>query len=92
MYFNGEPEPEAGLFIQDRTGQTVKVSIPEDCLAFQTGEALQRITRGEFKAVPHLVRGSKKEGVARSTLAVFTREFTPILGRRVHWTGGNGLS
>jgi isopenicillin N synthase-like dioxygenase len=74
----GPPDKEAGLYIKDRTGNIVKVGIPRDGLAFQTGEALERITRGRFKAVPHFVRGmrpSKGVGVARNTLAVFTREF-----------------
>ena len=93
---------KAGLYILSRTNSPVKVSIPPDHLAFQTGEALQVITRGRFKAVPHFVRGprsgrrgSRKErdlgkerergvdremmGVARNTLAVFTREFYRFL-------------
>ncbi|KAI9747461.1 MAG: hypothetical protein M1815_004171 [Lichina confinis] len=44
---------KAGLYILSRTNSPVKVSIPPDHLAFQTGEALQVITRGRFKAVPH---------------------------------------
>jgi isopenicillin N synthase-like dioxygenase len=53
-----------------------QVHIPRDCLAFQTGEALQVITQGKFRAVPHFVRGAKAgdEGkIARNTLAVFTQ-------------------
>lgn len=74
------PDPKAGLYIHSRSGATVHVKIPRDCLAFQTGEALQIITKGKFMAVPHFVRGGKAaEGrrVARNTLAVFTREFIP---------------
>ncbi|RAL17569.1 uncharacterized protein BO97DRAFT_402135 [Aspergillus homomorphus CBS 101889] len=71
------PDPTAGLYIKSRTGQIVKVNIPKDCLAFQTGEALQLITRGQFRAVPHFVKGARKglEGrrIARNTLAVFTQ-------------------
>ena len=51
------PDPKAGLYIRSRTGQTTKVGFPADCLAFQTGEALERITQGKFRAVPHFVRG-----------------------------------
>lgn len=51
------PDPLAGLWIQDRAGRRTQVHIPRDCLAFQTGEALELITRGAFKAVPHFVRG-----------------------------------
>lgn len=70
------PDSDAGLYIKDRRGGIVKVGIPRDCLAFQTGEALEVITKGRFKAVPHFVRGcreSKGSGVARNTIAVFTR-------------------
>lgn len=71
------PDPKAGLWIKDRSGKVTQVHIPRDCLAFQTGEALELITRGKFKAVPHFVRGGKAEGrgasIARNTLAVFTQ-------------------
>lgn len=72
------PDPAAGLYIQSRTGEVVKVNIPKDCLAFQTGEALELITRGRFKAVPHFVKGARRNKtggmrVARNTLAVFTQ-------------------
>lgn len=78
------PDPSAGLYIKSRAGETVQVRIPRDCIAFQTGEALERITAGRFKAVPHFVRGvraSVSDGrVARNTLAVFTQ---PNLGEEV---------
>jgi isopenicillin N synthase-like dioxygenase len=83
------PDPTAGLYIQSRSGQTVQVKIPRDCIAFQTGESLERITKGKFKAVPHYVRGvrpgvakGEDEGgrIARNTLAVFTQ---PNLGEIV---------
>lgn len=78
------PDPAAGLYIKSRTGETVQVKIPKDCIAFQTGEALERITAGRFKAVPHFVRGARaamSEGkIARNTLAVFTQ---PNLGEEV---------
>ncbi|KAI8954951.1 hypothetical protein F4801DRAFT_603514 [Xylaria longipes] len=67
------PDPQAGLWIKDRKGVPVQVKIPRDCIAFQTGEALERITNGKFKAVEHSVRGAYAEGVARNTLAVFTQ-------------------
>jgi hypothetical protein len=35
------PDPDAGLYIRARSGKMVKVNIPKDCLAFQTGEGLQ---------------------------------------------------
>lgn len=70
------PDPRTGLWIKDRAGRMTQVNIPADCLAFQTGEALQLITQGRFRAVPHFVRGAKagKAGsIARNTLAVFTQ-------------------
>lgn len=78
------PDPSAGLYIKSRTGETIQVKIPRDCIAFQTGEALERITAGRFKAVPHFVRGVRASvsggRVARNTLAVFTQ---PNLGEEV---------
>lgn len=71
--FPESPDPLAGLYIRSRQLETVKVSIPADCLAFQTGSALELMTMGALKAVPHFVRGpSAKSAVARNTLAVFT--------------------
>ncbi|KAJ4357621.1 uncharacterized protein N0V89_002197 [Didymosphaeria variabile] len=70
------PDPKAGLYIHSRTGAVTKVGIPRDCLGFQTGEALEIITKGKFKAVPHFVRGAGAGiggKVARNTLAVFTQ-------------------
>lgn len=65
------PDPEAGLYIKNRKGEIIKVSIPRDSLAFQTGSALQEATDGNFKAVPHFVKGCDREGICRNTLAVF---------------------
>ncbi|EME45615.1 hypothetical protein DOTSEDRAFT_71346 [Dothistroma septosporum NZE10] len=75
---DNHPDPEAGLWIKDRSGRTTQVNIPRDCLAFQTGQALEKITRGRFRAVPHFVRGGNpmvegSRGIARNTLAVFTQ-------------------
>lgn len=65
------PDENAGLFIRDRNDTITKVDIPAECLAFQTGSALEEMSRGKFKSVPHLVRGTTTAGVARNTLAVF---------------------
>ncbi len=79
------PSPTAGLYIHSRTSSITKVNIPRTSLAFQTGEALQVVTKGKFRAVPHFVRAGGKAGsdgarVARNTLAVFTQ---PNLGEMV---------
>lgn len=50
------PSTETGLYIHARDTHITKISIPANCLGFQTGEALQLITRGKFRAVPHFVR------------------------------------
>ncbi|KAG0229181.1 hypothetical protein BGW41_003167 [Actinomortierella wolfii] len=70
------PDPDAGLYIRNRGQQVVKVSIPRNALAFQTGEALELTTRGNLKATPHCVRGARAEMyskglLARNTFAVF---------------------
>ncbi|KAI1432164.1 hypothetical protein GGR50DRAFT_675676 [Xylaria sp. CBS 124048] len=70
---SASPDPQAGLWIRDRKGVPVQVKIPRDCIAFQTGETLERITNGKFKAVEHSVRGAYAKGIARNTLAVFTQ-------------------
>ncbi|KAJ2893808.1 clavaminate synthase [Zalerion maritima] len=86
---DASPDPAAGLYIKSRSGETVQVKIPRDCIAFQTGETLERITEGKFKAVPHFVRGCRPEKsggrIARNTLAVFTQ---PNLGELVDVKGG----
>ena len=72
--FHEPPDPLAGLYIRSRTSEVVKVNIPADCLAFQTGSALEKMTDGALKAVPHFVRGSNAgNAVARNTLALFTQ-------------------
>lgn len=35
------PDPDSGLYICNRSGRTVKASIPESHIAFQMGEAMQ---------------------------------------------------
>ena len=78
------PSPSTGLYIKSRTSAITKVNIPSSCLGFQTGEALELITDGKFRAVPHFVRTggstSQEARIARNTLAVFTQ---PDLGEIV---------
>ncbi|KAE9369599.1 Clavaminate synthase-like protein [Stipitochalara longipes BDJ] len=72
--FHETPDPLAGLYIRSRTSEVVKVNIPANRLAFQTGSALEKMTGGALKAVPHFVRGPNPgNAVARNTLAVFTQ-------------------
>ncbi|TFY83982.1 hypothetical protein EWM64_g42 [Hericium alpestre] len=70
----GSPSPSSGLYIRSRGGDLTKVTIPTDCLAFQTGEALELATAGKLRATPHCVRvggGEGVEAVSRETLALF---------------------
>ena len=53
------PDPEAGLYVVDREGDSVRVDIPEDCMALQLGECVQVITGGALVATPHCVRGPR---------------------------------
>lgn len=95
-YLPHPPSPTTGLYIHTRTHTITKISIPPSCLAFQTGEALQLITGGKFRAVPHFVRvgegadgGFNRGRVARNTLAVFTQ---PNLGEVVDMREGRGVT
>ncbi|ELU44575.1 2OG-Fe(II) oxygenase superfamily domain-containing protein [Rhizoctonia solani AG-1 IA] len=67
------PSSQSGLYIRTRGGNLVKVSIPPDALAFQTGEALELATAGRLRATPHCVRvgaGPGAENVSRETFAL----------------------
>jgi len=52
-------DPEAGLYVQNRTGDSIHVTIPKDCLAIQIGECVQILTGGVVVATPHCVRGPR---------------------------------
>ncbi|KAJ7462789.1 Clavaminate synthase-like protein, partial [Mycena galericulata] len=68
------PSPASGLYIRSRGGDLTRVSIPADCLAFQTGEALEVATGGKLRATPHCVRVGESSGVdkiSRETFALF---------------------
>ncbi|KAJ3219553.1 hypothetical protein HDU67_000498 [Dinochytrium kinnereticum] len=61
----------SGLYIKNRGGEYIKVSIPRDCLAFQIGEASQVASGGLLVATPHLVKSGGAANVSRNTFAVF---------------------
>ncbi|KAI0702418.1 Clavaminate synthase-like protein [Cytidiella melzeri] len=82
---NGEPtviqspSPASGLYIRTRGGALTKVTIPTDCLAFQTGEALELATAGKLRATPHCVRvgtAPDAETISRETFALFMQPNT----------------
>jgi isopenicillin N synthase-like dioxygenase len=73
------PSPASGLFIRTRGGDLTKVSIPLDCLAFQTGEALEIATGGKLRATPHCVRAGASmdaEKISRETFVLFMQPDT----------------
>ena len=63
------PSPEAGLYVEDRNKQVVKVNIPSDCMAIQMGECTQIVTGGSVVATPHCVKGAPN--LVRISLACF---------------------
>jgi len=79
MYMRGDevvssPDPRCGLYVRDRAGEVVQVSIMEDEIAYQMGEASQILSGGFLHATPHCVRAptpSLAGGVSRNTFAVF---------------------
>ena len=74
---NSSPDldPDSGLYIKNRQNdKIIKINIPHDCLAFQSGSTLQQVSKNKFKAVPHFVKSgnnNKGKSIARNTLAVF---------------------
>jgi isopenicillin N synthase-like dioxygenase len=67
------PEPDvAGLWVADRSGSAVKVTIPPDCMAIQCGECLQVTSGGKFVATPHCVKPPlRSPGIARACMPIF---------------------
>jgi len=74
------PSPTSGLYIRDRGGKLSKVSIPSNCLAFQTGEALEIATHRRLLATPHCVRvgspGAGHHATSRASFALFMQPNT----------------
>lgn len=66
------PDPAAGLYVETRSGATVRVELPSDCCAVQMGECTQLMTGGVVDATPHSVRGPTcSTNTARISLACF---------------------
>jgi len=76
------PSPTSGLYIRTRGGKLLMVSIPSNCLAFQTGEALEIATNGRLLATPHCVRvGSqayRQDVISRASFALFMQPNTDV--------------
>jgi isopenicillin N synthase-like dioxygenase len=63
------PSPDAGLYVEGRNQEVVKVNIPSDCMAIQIGECTQIVTGGAVVATPHCVKGAPN--LVRVSLACF---------------------
>lgn len=63
-------DPEAGLYVIARSGESIHVTIPQDCMAVQIGECLQILTGGVVVATPHCVRGPRAGWNPNSTIRV----------------------
>ena len=62
----------AGLFIRNRKGESVKIKVNADELCFQIGETAQILSGGILQATPHAVMTDSKLGnVSRNTFALF---------------------
>ncbi|CDW77364.1 UNKNOWN [Stylonychia lemnae] len=65
-------DPEAGLYIQKRDYEILKLNIPEDCMCFQLGELSQIVSGGLLQALPHAVKMPVQNfDMPRISLAVF---------------------
>jgi isopenicillin N synthase-like dioxygenase len=63
----------AGLYVQTRAGQMVRVQLPSTVCGFQIGETSQIQTGGLLQATPHAVKSgtSSIPGITRESFAVF---------------------
>ncbi|KAL7344190.1 hypothetical protein BJY59DRAFT_672789 [Rhodotorula toruloides] len=52
------PSRSTGLFIKTRAGKVVQATIPENCVALQTGETVELLTSRRLAATPHFVNAT----------------------------------
>jgi isopenicillin N synthase-like dioxygenase len=71
MQLSAPPNPKAGLYIQSRSKELIKVDLPIDCLGFQIGETFQILSGGLLQATPHAVKSIAAPGITREAFAVF---------------------
>ncbi|GAA5924741.1 uncharacterized protein JCM15063_005721 [Sporobolomyces koalae] len=64
------PSKSTGLFIKTRSGQVVQATIPENCLALQTGETLELLTSNRLAATPHFVNATATTMGQRALAAI----------------------
>ena len=78
---SSSPSKPPGLYIRTRRGALLRASIRKDSLAFQVGEALEKISDGAFEATPHCVYASDSKDVTRCTMALFMQpRWDTVLG------------
>lgn len=62
----------AGLFVQSRCGEVIRVRMPATACGFQIGETSQIQSGGLLQATPHAVKSSAgMPGITRQSFAVF---------------------
>lgn len=78
MYLDADQNPvttavddTAGLYIQARSGEIVRVTIPSNQCAFQIGETSQIQSGGLLQATPHAVVKPSRPGITRESFALF---------------------
>lgn len=58
------PDPQAGLYIENRAGQVVQAVIPPTHIAYQLGQVMAIQSGGLLRATPHYVRAASAEKAA----------------------------
>ncbi|PRQ77503.1 hypothetical protein AAT19DRAFT_8571 [Rhodotorula toruloides] len=66
------PSRSTGLFIKTRAGKVVQATIPENCVALQTGETVELLTSRRLAATPHFVNATAAT-LGRKALEVIER-------------------
>jgi isopenicillin N synthase-like dioxygenase len=92
IYFDSNKniiEAHSSLLIRDRNNIMQKINLPDDCIAFQVGEALQIISGGLLKATPHAVLANPDPGLSRTTMALFLDPGTEIKLKTPVFTEGD---
>ncbi|GAA5918413.1 hypothetical protein JCM5296_007577 [Sporobolomyces johnsonii] len=67
------PSKSTGLFIKTRSGKIVQATIPENCLALQTGETLELLTSQRLAATPHFVNATA-DALSRRALEAIEKQ------------------
>ncbi|GAA5948953.1 hypothetical protein JCM21900_003150 [Sporobolomyces salmonicolor] len=67
------PSKSTGLFIKTRSGKIVQATIPDNCLALQTGETLELLTSQRLAATPHFVNATA-DALSRRALEAIEKQ------------------